>query len=143
MKIFAISVLGLLVVLAVIGCSPLGMDKTRVYVTGYVYTDPTESTPAEGIGIATVGVVAQESHVTETDSNGRYWMEIQFYPEIGTEEGGSSGSVTFGLYAFDNLGNEYYYGGDKEFTFTVFGGDTLSMYSINTEMIASSKSGGR
>ena len=38
MKIFAISVLSLLVVLAVAGCNPVGMDETRVYITGYIYT---------------------------------------------------------------------------------------------------------
>ena len=141
MKIFAISVLGLLVVLAVAGCNPLGMDKTRVYVTGLIFTNAQENTPAEGVGVSTTE--AQETYVTETDSNGRFWIEIQFYPE--TAEGGvigSTGSVTFGLKAFDLGALVYYYGGDEEYRFTVFGGDTLTMYSINLGMFEA-KSGGR
>ena len=55
MKIFAISVLSLLVILAVAGCNPVGMDKTRVYVTGIIYTDTLETTGAPGIG-ATAGI---------------------------------------------------------------------------------------
>ncbi|MEN8208152.1 MAG: hypothetical protein ABFR50_02765 [Candidatus Fermentibacteria bacterium] len=143
MKIFAISVLSLLVILAVAGCNPVGMDKTRVYVTGYIYTDPSETTGAEGIGVATTDT--QESYVTETNANGSFWLEVQFYPETGisgTSQGGIPGSVTFGLRAYDESANVYYYGGTEEFTFTVFGGDTLNLYSINLSMF-SAKSGSR
>ncbi len=139
MRIIAISVLGLLVLLAVTGCNPVGMDKTRVYVTGFIYTDPTENTGAEGISLETIDT--QETYLTETDAGGRFWIEIQFYPEIGegsTTPGGSSGSVTFGLYAIDKMGDRFNYGGD----FTVFGGDTLTMYDINLTMFGS-KSGSR
>ena len=135
MKIFAISVLSLLVVLAVAGCNPVGMDKTRAYVTGIIYTDTTETTPAPGIGVSTTET--QESYVTETNANGVFWIEIQFYPETGIGEsspGGIAGSTTFGLKAYDNLGNEYYYGGAEGVQFTVFGGDTLTMYTINLTM---------
>jgi len=135
MKIFAISVLSLLVILAVAGCNPVGMDKTRVYVTGIIYTDPSETIPAEGIGVATT--LTQETYVTETNANGVFWLEIQFYPEAGisgSSQGGIEGSVTFGLRAFNAGGKEYYYGGSQEFEFTVFGGDTLAMYAINLTM---------
>ena len=144
MKIFAISVLSLLVILAVAGCNPVGMDKTRVYVTGIIYTDTLETTGAPGIGLATTQT--QETYVTETDANGVFWIEIQFYPESGisgTSQSGITGSVTFGLRAFDAHSHEYYYGGDPEYTFTVFGGDTLNLYAINMSMFAPSKSGSR
>ncbi|NOQ21546.1 MAG: hypothetical protein GQ565_02690 [Candidatus Aegiribacteria sp.] len=144
MKIFAISVLGLLVVLAVAGCNPVGMDKTRVYVTGLIYTDSTETIRAEGIGLSTKGT--QETYVTETDANGQFWIEIQFYPEVvegSTVRGGSSGIVIFSLKAFDTFAGEYFYGGDEDYTFTVSGGDTLTMYSINLGMFEAAKSGGR
>ena len=143
MRIIAISVVSLLLVLAVAGCNPVGMDKTRVYVTGIIYTDPSETTGAAGIGVATVDT--QESYVTETNDNGVFWMEIQFYPETGigsASQSGTTGSVTFGLRAYDDFSNEYYYGGNEEFTFTVFGGDTLTMYSINLTMFQD-KSGSR
>ncbi len=142
MKIFAISVLSLLVILAVAGCNPVGMDKTRVYVTGIIYTDSLETAGAEGIGIVTTAT--QESYVTVTNSDGVFWMEIQFYPEAGIS--GTSpheGSVTFGLRAYDDASNVYYYGGAEGFEFTVFGGDTLNLYPINLGMFKSSKSGSR
>ena len=144
MKIFAISVLSLLVVLAVAGCNPVGMDKTRAYVTGIIYTDATETVRAPGIGVSTTQT--QETYVTETNANGVFWLEIQFYPETGigaTQPGGIPGSVEFGLRAFDAIGDVYYYGGNEEFTFTLFGGDTLSMYAINLTMFESAKSGSR
>lgn len=145
MKIFAISVLSLLVVLAVAGCNPVGMDKTRIYVTGFIYTDETENTGAEGIGVATTSDSYQETHVTQTNANGRFWIEIQFYPEVegSTTDGGDSGSITFGVKAFDTGDNVYFYGGDEAFEFTVSGGDTLTMYDINLTMFESGKSGGR
>ncbi len=135
MKIFAISVLSLLVILAVVGCNPVGMDKTRVYVTGIIYTDSLETIRAPGIGVATTQT--QETYVTETNANGVFWLEIQFYPETGIGEsspGGTPGSVAFGLRAYDAGSNVYFYGGDEEFTFTVVGGDTLTMYAINLTM---------
>lgn len=144
MKIFAISVLSLLVVLAIAGCNPVGMDKTRVYVTGHIFTDASMNQGAEDIGLATVG--CQETYVTMTDSTGLFWLEIQFYPELGEgggSYGGTSGSVTFGLTAYGDSTYVYYYGGDKEYTFTVFGGDTLTMYHINLEMFEQGKAGGR
>ena len=144
MRIFAISVLSLLVILAVAGCNPVGMDKTRVYVTGIIYTDTLETTGAPGIGVGTTGT--QEVYVTETDANGVFWIEIQFYPDAGisgSSQSGSSGSVSFGLRAYDNESNIYYYGGSEEFEFTVFGGDTLNMYSINLSMFKAAKSGSR
>lgn len=144
MKIFAISVLSLLVILAVAGCNPVGMDKTRVYVTGIIYTDTLETTGADGIGVATTQT--QESYVTETDANGVFWMEIQFYPEAGISGGsqsGSEGSVSFGLRAYDANSNVYYYGGSEDFQFTVFGGDTLNLYAINLQMFEAAKSGSR
>ncbi|RKZ10618.1 hypothetical protein DRQ25_02345 [Candidatus Fermentibacteria bacterium] len=144
MKIFAISVLSLLVILAVAGCNPVGMDDTRVYVTGIIYTDSLETTGAEGIGIMTTST--QESYVTVTNANGVFWLEIQFYPEAGisgSSPSGIEGSVTFGLRAYDDASNVYYYGGSEEFAFTVFGGDTLNLYPINLQMFKASNSGSR
>lgn len=140
MKIFAISVLSLLVVLAIAGCNPVGMDKTRVYVTGHIFTDGSMNQGAEDIGLTTVG--CQETYVTMTDSTGLFWLEIQFYPELGEGSyGGTSGSVTFGLTAHGDSTSSYYYGGDKDYTFTVFGGDTLTMYHIDLTMFTPGKAG--
>ncbi len=142
MKIIAISVLSLLVVLAIAGCNPVGMDETRVYVTGHIFTDASMNQGAEEIGLSTIG--CQETYVTMTDSTGLFWLEVQFYPELGEGSyGGTSGSVTFGLKAFSSGTEVYYYGGDEEYTFTVFGGDTLTMYDINLGMFESGKAGGR
>ncbi len=144
MKIFAISVLSLLVILAVAGCNPIGMDKTRVYVTGIIYTDTLETTGAPGVGIATTET--QETYVTVTNAEGVFWLEIQFYPESGisgSSQSGITGSVTFGLRAYDDDASVYYYGGNEEFVFTVFGGDTLTMYPINLGMFKTAKSGSR
>ncbi|MCK5116546.1 MAG: hypothetical protein KAR44_08085 [Candidatus Aegiribacteria sp.] len=135
MKIFAISVLSLLVILAVVGCNPVGMDKTRVFVTGIIYTDASETVRAPGIGVATTQT--PETYVTETNANGVFWMEMQLWPETGisgSSQSGIAGSIEFGLRAFDAASNMYYYGGDQEYTFTVFGGDTLNLYSINLTM---------
>ena len=134
MRYYIISVLAVLVVFAVVGCNPVGMDDTRAYVTGMVYTDSSETVPAEGVGLATVGTM--ETYVTETDANGVFWIEMQMYAD--SSGIGSQGSITFGLKAFDELGNEYFYGGSEEFTFTVNAGDTLTMYSINRTMIGGS-----
>jgi hypothetical protein len=135
MKIFAISVLGLLLVLAVAGCNPVGMDDTRVYVRGLIFSDSTHTAFAENIGVMTVGT--QESYVTSTGANGRFWIEMQMYPDTG----GVSGAVVFGMKAFHGT-DEYIYGGSTG-TFTVFGGDTLTMYDIDLDMFeAATKSGG-
>lgn len=130
MRYYIVSVVAVLVVFAVAGCNPVGMDETRAYVTGMVYTDSLETAPAEGVGITTIGTM--EAYVTETDANGIFWIEMQMYAD---SSGGSQGSITFGLKAFDELGNDYFYGGNEEFTFTVNAGDTLTMYAINQTMI--------
>lgn len=122
-----------LAAIIVAGCNPVGMDETRCFVRGYVYTDTSRTVPAEGIGIHTIGT--QETYSAMTDQNGYYFIEIQMYPE--TQEdggyGGITGAATFGLHAvWSNL--EYFYGGSNEFEFTVFGGDTLTMYTIDLSM---------
>ncbi len=104
MKIFAISLASLLTVLAVAGCNPVGMDDTRAYVTGIVWEDAAMTIRAPGVGIATEGT--QTSYATQTNANGVYWIEIQFYPELLLEQGGSSGSMTFGLRAHDAFGSQ-------------------------------------
>ncbi len=136
MRYCLVSVLAILVILAVAGCNPVGMDDTRVYVRGLIYTDSTHTTFAENIGVMTVGT--QETYVTDTGANGRFWIEMQMYPD---SAGSGSGSITFGLKAFHET-NEYIYGGETG-TFTVFGGDTLTMYDIDLDMFeAGSKSYG-
>ena len=144
MKIFAISVLSLLVLLAVAGCNPVGMDKTRVYITGTIYTDSLETTGALGIGVETTETL--ESYIVETNINGVFLIEIQFYPEAGisgSSQSGIPGSVTFGLRAYDVSSNVYYYGGMQGHTFTASGGETLTMYDINLDMFETSKFGSR
>lgn len=140
MKIFAISVLGLLVVLAVAGCNPVGMDDTRVYVRGLIFTDATHTAYAEGIGVMTFNT--PESHVTTTGPDGRFWIEIQMYPDTNCS---TPGAVKFGVSAFHGI-CQYNYGGgggtSSDTTFTVFGGDTLTLYDIDLNMITGAKSDG-
>ncbi|MBN2587298.1 MAG: hypothetical protein JXA64_08125 [Candidatus Fermentibacteraceae bacterium] len=123
------------VLLAVIaaGCSPVGMDDTRCFVRGRIYTDNTRTTGMENVGVFTLGT--QETYTAMTNANGDFFIEIQLYPEQVTEQGeyGITGSVSFGLQA--TFGLQFYpYGIDDEFTFTVFGGDTLTMYDIDMTM---------
>ena len=135
MKYCLVSVLSILVILVVAGCNPVGMDDTRVYVRGLIFSDSTHTAFAENIGVMTVGT--QESYVTSTGANGWFWIEMQMYPDTG----GVSGAITFSMKAFHGT-DEYIYGGTTG-TFTVFGGDTLTMYDIDLDMFkAATKSGG-
>ncbi|MCD4775644.1 MAG: hypothetical protein K8S15_06270 [Candidatus Aegiribacteria sp.] len=140
MKIFAISVLGLLVVLAIAGCNPVGMDDTRVYVRGLIFADTSHTTFAEGIGVMTFGT--PESYVTNTGADGRFWFEIQMYPDTSCS---ITGAVKFGVTAYSGL-NQYNYGGgvgsSQDSIFTVFGGDTLNLYDIDLSMFTEGKLGG-
>ncbi len=124
---------GLLLAIAVAGCNPVGMEDTRVWVTGTIYVDSLFTQPAEGIGVMTIGT--QETYVAITDVLGEFVIEIQLYNEV--EEGSSGGksandatpgSVSFSVKAIDG-DREYAYGGGE--IFTVFGGDTLSLYTID------------
>lgn len=128
-----ISASGLLLAIAVAGCNPVGMEDTKIWVTGTIYVDSSYTQPAEGVGVMTEGT--QESYLVLTDASGEFLIEIQLYNEV--EEGGSSGksandatpgSATFTVKAF-NGNMEYEYGAGAEFT--VFGGDTLSLYTID------------
>ena len=138
MKIFAISVLGLLVVLAVAGCNPVGMDDTRVYVRGLIYTDAAHTAFAEGIGVMTINT--QETYVVSTGADGRFWIEMQMYPDTACS---IPGAIVFGVSAFYGAG-QYKYGGStaSDSAFTVFGGDTLTLYDIDLDMITGGKLGG-
>ena len=126
MKKQIISASGILLAIAVAGCNPVGMEDTRLWVTGTIYVDSTFTQPAEGIGVMTKGT--QESYVVETNASGYFEIEIQLYLEVEEEEQ-YSGGVTFGVKAI-NGDREYEYGGTGT-TFTVFGGDTLSLYAID------------
>ncbi|MCD4848073.1 MAG: hypothetical protein K8R76_07780 [Candidatus Aegiribacteria sp.] len=125
---------GILLAIAVAGCNPVGMEDTKIWVTGTIYVDSAFIQPAEGIGVITEGT--QESYAVVTDASGEYVIEIQLYNE--TEEGGAAGgkstndstpgSAVFTVTAI-NGGMIYEYGAGAEFT--VFGGDTLSLYAID------------
>lgn len=124
---------GLLLAIAVAGCNPVGMDDTRIWVTGTIYVDPSFTQPAEDIGIVIEGT--QESYVTVTDALGMFMIEIQLYSEGGADPSdgesrldATPGSATFIVTAY-NGSSEYKYGGGNQFT--VFGGDTLSLYTID------------
>lgn len=141
MRIFAISLLGLLVILAVAGCNPVGMDETRVYVRGLIFTDSSHTAFAEGIGIMTFNT--PESYVTNTGADGRFWFEIQMYPDTSCS---IPGAVKFGVTAYHGIA-QYNYGGgagsNVDSTFTVFGGDTLTLYDIDLNMFVAAKSGSK
>ena len=130
MRSIVVSAVVLFVVLAA-GCNPVGMDDTRCWVRGRIYTDVFRTTGAENVGVFTIGT--QESYSTMTDENGDFMIEIQMYPEQGEGYTGITGSVTFGVKA-TIMQLEYVYGIESEFEFTVFGGDTLTMYDIDLDM---------
>lgn len=139
MRIKIISAAALLLAIVAAGCNPVGMEDTRIWVTGTIYFDSTFSQFADGIGVMTIGT--QETYVVTTDASGEFVIEIQLYPEMGEESfGGTPGSATFAVTAFH--GNKTYEYGDSEY-FTIFGGDTLSLYSISlTDFVEESGSGG-
>lgn len=131
---------GLLLAMAVAGCNPVGMEDTRIWVTGTIFVDGSFTQPAEGVGVMTIGT--QESYVVVTDASGEFVIEIQLYSEPeeeGSPRGKSTndstpGSASFSVKAF--YGDMIYDYAAGE-TFTVFGGDTLSLYTIDlTDFIA-------
>lgn len=129
MRNYLIPAIALLVFLAA-GCNPVGMDETRCYVMGRIYQDAAHSTGAEGVTVMTTGTT--ESYIVETNQNGDFFIEVQMYPQQG--ESGSStgipGYATFGVYALYQ-GLNYTYSGTTGNTFTVFGGDTLTLYDVD------------
>ncbi len=138
MRSFVFSAVALLVVLAA-GCNPVGMDETRCYVMGRIYTDSTRTAGAENVAVFTEGT--QETYSTMTNQNGDFFIEIQMYPQIGEGEEGSNGGYSSGIpgYAVFSLKAtvgqlKYTYGIDDEFDLTVFGGDTLTLYDIDLSM---------
>ena len=138
MRIQIISAAALLLAILAAGCNPVGMEDTKIWVTGTIYSDSTFMQPADGVGVMTVGT--QESYVVVTDTSGEFLIEIQLYMEQGEESsGGTPGSATFAVTAFN--GKFIYEYGDAEY-FTVFGGDTLSLYSVSLTDFEESGSGG-
>jgi len=135
MKYCLVSVLTVLVILAMTGCNPVGMDETRVYVRGLIYTDGTHTAFAEDIGLVAIG--GSETYVASTGADGRFWLEMQMYADT---TGIATGNITFSLTAYHST-NEYVYGGTGGL-FTVAAGDTLTMYDIDLTMFESSGGGG-
>ncbi|MBD3277415.1 MAG: hypothetical protein GF388_03860 [Candidatus Aegiribacteria sp.] len=147
MKIYLISLLALVVSLAVVGCNPVGMDETRAYVQGVIYTDSTHTSYAEDVTV--IAVTTNESSFYTTGTDGRFFIEVQIYPE-GASGSGSSGTTSskgdfsgvaqFSLTAY--YGNtKFEYGGSGN-QFVVAGGDTLSLWDIDLTMFQESSSGG-
>ncbi len=126
---------GLLLAIVAAGCNPVGTENTKVWVTGTIYVDSTFTEPAECIGVMTE--VTPETYVASTDAQGEFLIEIQLFHDSEAEY---TGSVTFGIKAIDGL-SEHEYGGDDA-TFTVFGGDTLTLYIIDLGDFKTSGSGG-
>ena len=134
MRYCLILVLTVLVILVGAGCNPVGMDNTRVYVRGLIYTDSTHTAYAQNVGIMTLDT--PESYITSTGADGRFWIEIQMYPD---SSGSNPGSVKFGLKAFS--GKLTYSYGCTTGKFTVFGGDTLTVYDVDLDMFTASQGG--
>lgn len=135
MKKRVICTLCILLAMAVVGCNPVGMDETRLYITGAIFTDGSFNTPLEGVGVITTGT--QETYNVLTGADGVFWIEVQLYSE-GSEgsssDGGKStsdftpGSATFSIAAY--YADKVYYYGSEEYLFTVFAGDTLTLWDI-------------
>ena len=145
MKIYLTSMLILVVSLAVVGCNPVEMDETRAYVRGVIYTDSTHTAYAQDVTV--MAVTTNESSFYNTGANGRFFLEVQIYPE---GEGGSSarvgskgdfsGVAEFSLTAY--YGNtKFEYGGSGN-QFAVAGGDTLTLWDIDLDMFEGSSGGG-
>jgi len=134
MRYCLVIVLTVLVILVGAGCNPVGMDNTRVYVRGLIFSDSTHTAYAENVGVITLDT--PESYITSTGANGRFWIEIQMYPD---STGSNPGSVKFGLKAFSGT-RVYSYGGTAGL-FTVYGGDTLTVYDIDLDMFSASQGG--
>ncbi len=118
-----------LLAIAAASCNPFGMDETKVYVNGIIYTDSTHSLPAEGVAV--IITKAAETYLSTTDAGGMFHFEIQIYAG-GGPKGVDGPNVTFGILAVNNLA-EYTYIGDGG-SYTIEGGDTLSLYPIDLTM---------
>ena len=118
-----------LLAIAAAGCNPFGMDETRVYVHGNIYTDSTFSLPAEGIAVFVTG--ASETYLASTDAGGAFFFEIQIYAG-GGPKGSDGSSVSFAVKAINGIA--YYDYGGTIGQFTVAGGDTLALYPIDLTM---------
>jgi hypothetical protein len=124
----------LLMAIVAAGCNPFGMDETKVYLNGIIYTDSTFSLPAEGIAVLVTG--ASETYLETTDAGGVFNVEVQIYDGSGGghkgTDGTSSGTVTLTVRAI-NGDTEYLYGGTGA-VFTITAGDTMSMYPVDLTM---------
>lgn len=147
MKIYLISLLALVVSLAVVGCNPVGMDETRAYVKGVIYTDSTHTTYAQDVTV--IATTINETSFYNTGADGRFFIEVQIYPEgesgsensgQGISKGDFTGMAEFSLTAYYG-DTKFEYGGSGN-QFVVAGGDTLSVWDIDLDMFEESSSGG-
>lgn len=131
MKRIALASAALLAIVTA-GCNPFGLDETRVYVNGVIYTDSTFSLPAEGVAVMVTGAV--ETYLTATDAAGMFTFEIQGYGSSGgvSPKGADGGIISFSVKALNGTA-QYTYGGTGG-TFLVAGGDTLNLYPVDLTM---------
>ena len=147
-RLIAISVLALLLVAA--GCDLFGLDQTRGYITGTIYTDSTWTVPAEGIWVFLQGdTTTVYSQSITTDVNGVFLMEIDIYPEVTEGEGGGvtysfPDEIAIGIFAVhpDNPNYAYVYGDKTQNPLTLGVGDTLYLWPIDLEHFNDQNPGG-
>lgn len=135
--ILALVAVGVLVL--VTGCDPFGSGKTMTYITGIIYTDAAMTVPAEGIAVELwVNPDSSEfiSQTVFTNAAGVFFMEIQFFPGV-SEEGGGTGYVLpsygkAGLRAHWGTAT-YTYADNKDNPFLLSPGDTLTVWPVSLE----------
>jgi hypothetical protein len=129
-------ILGALAVIAALSCDPLGTEDTKIWVTGQVFT-----TDSLGDDQGMPGVIVYldlkpdtfqiSSSNAVTDSSGRFWMEIQVYPDL-PEEGTTGYTmppfIYFGLIA--NYDEWFYVYATWDNPFVVDLGDTLQVWPV-------------
>jgi hypothetical protein len=138
MKKIAI-ILGAAAVITALSCDPLGTEDTKVWVTGVIYDDTSMTQGLPG-AVVYLDIAPDTFQISSsdcmTDANGRFWMEIQVYPDLPAE--GTTGYsmpsfIYFGLKA--SYGSwTYVYATFVQDPFVVNVGDTLNVWPIGYGM---------
>jgi len=127
--------IGIAGILVIFGCDPFGTADTKVYVTGIIYADSLNGTPAEGVMVM-LELDAESTNVYSNDvmtnAAGVFFMEVQVYPTPpeGDVTGYAMPSVgIFGLSAHYSAWS-YVYRDAESNPFQIEIGDTLNVWPI-------------
>jgi len=136
MKRTILALIALSGLLLLIGCDPFGSSKTMCYITGTIYSDSAMTIPAEGISVELLVDPDSSAFVSQTvltNTSGVFFMEVQFYPSLPSEESGTGYSMPSsekaGLVA--HYGSSFYIYKTLQDGFIVSPGDTLLVWPIS------------